>query len=207
MSLLLVKVVSALFMLGNYFFDGPMPPPLDFVLRIFGFRMVPLGIQQVWPLLLTYVAPPEEVEDVPVLSWISEWLAIGNNPVLRGLILGLTYWAIMHFYGWIDSFGGRAIPPVLKGDAEYKAKVLKHIQRAYSSRGDSPKDGHDLANSWRFDSKNTRISMPFKSDQQLWTQLKLKGSPSSGGSSLWMLKNLRMIITTSFFSAGLVKQL
>ena len=127
---LLLRIASVVFMIGNYLVDGPLPPTLDFMLRIFGFRMVPAGIEQVWPLLLTYVAPPEEAEAVPVLSWIFEWLAIGNNQVLAGLILGLTYWTVMHFYRWTDSLGAS----VLKGDAEYKAKVLKHMKLTFSSR-------------------------------------------------------------------------
>ena len=111
---ILVKVVSVLVVIGSYFVDGPMPPPLDFMLRVFGFRMIPAGVEQVWPLLLEHTAPPEEA-----LSWIFEWLSIENNPVLGGLILGLTSWAVMRFYGWIHSLGGRAKPSVLKRDAEY----------------------------------------------------------------------------------------
>ena len=97
---LLARIVSVAFIIAQYFVDGPMPPTLDFMLRIFGFRMVPAGIEEVWPLLL---APPE---DVPF--WIFEWLSIWNNPVLGGLIVSLTSWAVMKFYGWTDSIGGRA---------------------------------------------------------------------------------------------------
>ena len=123
---LLVRIVSVVVMVGNFFADGPLPPTLDMMLRIFGFRMVPAGIEQAWPLLLTY----EEAEAVPVLPWILEWLAIGSKPVLMVLVLGLTYWTVMHFYDQTDNLGAS----VLKGDAEYKAKVLKHMKRTFSSR-------------------------------------------------------------------------
>ena len=115
---ILVKVVSVLVVIGSYFVDGPMPPPLDFMLRVFGFRMIPAGVEQVWPLLLEHTAPPEEA-----LSWIFEWLSIENNPVLGGLILGLTSWAVMSFYGRIHSLGGRAKPSDLKRDAEYNGSL------------------------------------------------------------------------------------
>ena len=65
MHFLLVKVVGAVLILGQYLADGPMPPTLDFMLKSFGFRMVPAGIEQVFPLLLTYVAPPGEPDNVP----------------------------------------------------------------------------------------------------------------------------------------------
>ena len=105
---LLVRIVSVVVMVGNFFADGPLPPTLDMMLRIFGFRMVPAGIEQAWPLLLTY----EEAEAVPVLPWILEWLAIGSKPVLMVLVLGLTYWTVMHFYDQTDNLGAS----VLKGD-------------------------------------------------------------------------------------------
>ena len=134
---LLVRIVSVVVMVGNFFADGPLPPTLDMMLRIFGFRMVPAGIEQAWPLLLTY----EEAEAVPVLPWILEWLAIGSKPVLMVLVLGLTYWTVMHFYDQTDNLGAS----VLKGDAKYKAQVLVHMKRTFSSRGYSPKNGQGFS--------------------------------------------------------------
>ena len=86
----LVQVVGAVLVIGQYLVDAPRIPPLDFMLRMFGYRLVPGGIEQVCPLLLT-------CGEEPVLSWISEWLAVGHNPFLGGLILALTFSAVMHY--------------------------------------------------------------------------------------------------------------
>ena len=131
MYFLLVKAVCAVIMLGQYLADGPMPPTLDFLLKLYGFKMVPAGIEHV----------PEEGDGVQVVSWICEWLALGNNLLLGGLICGLSFWAVIHWCDWIGSLGGGAISPVLKGDEEYKDKVLNHMKRAFSSRGYGPQDG------------------------------------------------------------------
>ena len=94
----LVQVVGAVLVIGQYLVDAPRIPPLDFMLRMFGYRLVPGGIEQVWPLLLTYGEEPVLEGGVSaVLSWISEWLAVGHNPFLGGLILALTFSAVMHY--------------------------------------------------------------------------------------------------------------
>ena len=92
------------------------------MLRIFGFQMIPAGTEEVWP-------PPE---DVPF--WIFEWLSIWNNPVLGGLILSLTSWAVMN---WTYSLRGQAKPSVLERDAEYSGS---HAMKLSPTSNPCPED-------------------------------------------------------------------
>ena len=90
MTYFLVSAVVSVLLFGFSYVDGPTYPPLDLMLQILCRFKTYIGIDHVWPMLLTF-----DSSDDPVLSQFTDWFTLEVNAVLAFLLWGL-YYTILH---------------------------------------------------------------------------------------------------------------